>query len=524
MKRTFAVLSAALSVALALTACGSTNEDTAKESAAPSVEMDSREFFLVGSGKGPELTKSDWGKVIEDEHKLAKSETSNEYTITLDLYVGDEFQFAVDSDWNDQRGAGYLAETEKDGEAYFADSEGAGLNDDPNKANIKVEKEGNYTLVLTTDPANADNDKIEWTWNGEAAEAIDYATLDLYIKGSVITGWKNSSDEVYKMTSFLNGAYSYKTELVAGDEIIFYSFEDAEKTRPGGVAVNGTTLDVEASTENVLPEKNFTVTKNGTYTFDVDLRTGKTVAKYDPAFTGSYEAGSDWFILGSGMSKLLFESNYGGFSEIGDQYRLTPVEGTENEYAITLDLQPGDQFAIVANQMWAQKHGFKNVAEPSKDGVEYFTNARDLRVNTGGNYTLTLVIGDSYADNKIEWVRNGDVKEPLGIDLDVVVKSSEKGWDPAYGPFTTSAEKATFELDLAKDEAFTFHYFPVGITFDKIDYKNPGRSIQSSELGDKGAKNGSFGTDKDFNFIAKEAGKYKVTIDFSSGGPVVDFD
>ena len=69
---------------------------------------DSRAFAIVGSGKSPLLAASSWGGVINDEHYMTKNDGENVYTITLDLCEGDEFQFAINSSWHDQRGGGYL--------------------------------------------------------------------------------------------------------------------------------------------------------------------------------------------------------------------------------------------------------------------------------------------------------------------------------------------------------------------------------------------------------------------------------
>lgn len=64
----------------------------------------------MGSGTSPVLLESNWGAVIGDAQTLTKEvdPDANVYTITLDLEAGDEFQFAINSDWNDQRGCGYL--------------------------------------------------------------------------------------------------------------------------------------------------------------------------------------------------------------------------------------------------------------------------------------------------------------------------------------------------------------------------------------------------------------------------------
>ena len=104
VKQKLVAILAALTVALTASGCSSSEPTPTKT--ADATATDTRDFYILGNGAGALLKESNWGAVVSDAHKLAKSETSNEYTITLDLYVGDEFQFAINSDWADQKGAG----------------------------------------------------------------------------------------------------------------------------------------------------------------------------------------------------------------------------------------------------------------------------------------------------------------------------------------------------------------------------------------------------------------------------------
>ena len=118
-------------------------------------QKDERKFYVVGAGKSEILTKSNWGETFDDTFALTKDETSekNVYTITVELSVGDEFQFITDKNWSDQRGFGYLKDGKLDGEVYF--KKAAGLGDSPaEKSNIHVEKSGKYEFTLTTYPAS----------------------------------------------------------------------------------------------------------------------------------------------------------------------------------------------------------------------------------------------------------------------------------------------------------------------------------------------------------------------------------
>ena len=521
VKQKLVAILAALTVALTASGCSSSEPTPTKT--ADATATDTRDFYILGNGAGALLKESNWGAVVSDAHKLAKSETSNEYTITLDLYVGDEFQFAINSDWADQKGAGYMTETELDGESYFEDSEGAGLNSDPNKANIKVAKDGNYTLTLTTNPDDPSKDTITWVRNGDAEAAVDYTKLNFFIRGNLITEWGFSHDNAYKMTSFLNGTYEYTTELFEGDDFVFYNLN--EDGTPGNMIVNADAVDVENSTENVIvePGKNIKVAASGTYSFEYNAPSNKLVVSYDPALTQTYAPTSDWFIVGSGASSLLLTSGWGksnGFEAIGEDYRL--VADGENRYSITLDLAKGDQFTIAANPLWGRQHGFSFLDSPSKDGTEYFTQSENIRVAEPGNYTITLVVDPaSFSGDKIEWIRNGNLTSDVTGPFDVFIKAAGNGWELS-DPYPTADGVATFTYDFAADEAFTLVYYDSTNAEERGSYSNPGSSILGVEKGSTGSADADFDVQGN-DFVAKKAGTYQVTIDFTGGGPVVDF-
>lgn len=113
---------------------------------------DTRDYYVLGSGTSELLFSSNWGKVMNENYKLTKASGKNEYTITMDLKEGDEFQFAINSAWANQRGFGYLVETElSDGTTVFS-SNASPYTDAAKKANIKVDYSGNYTFTLRTYP------------------------------------------------------------------------------------------------------------------------------------------------------------------------------------------------------------------------------------------------------------------------------------------------------------------------------------------------------------------------------------
>ncbi len=244
------------------------------------VVEDTRTYAVVGSGKSPLLSASNWGKEIEDEHYLTKSEDENVYTITMDLCEGDEFQFAVDSSWNEQRGGGYMANTDIDGTDYFSVS--GGLSDSTKKANIKCLITGNYTLTLTTHPGEDAYDKIEWTYNGDMLGEILETETDYYIKGAIVTGWEDKYDDMYKMTEE-DGVYKLTIALEEGDEFLFTTIVTADGNSGVGTEyvrysniTDETSLSYVDGTEsyNIIPKQ------NGTYSFSYNPDTKELTVEF----------------------------------------------------------------------------------------------------------------------------------------------------------------------------------------------------------------------------------------------------
>ena len=223
-------------------------QDTSVFAGFVSYVEDTRTFAILGSGKSPVLMESSWGSVIGDAQTMQKEENSgaNIYTITLDLEAGDEFQFAMNSAWENQRGYGYLNTITQDGVEYFANSGGLG-DTGVKRANIKVKVSGNYTLTLTTYPGedtydtgasgysedNKENfninpyDTITWVYNGESQAGGVETQTDYYIKGAIITGWQDVYSDETKFTEE-NGIYTLTVELEEGDEFMFTSLITAE--------------------------------------------------------------------------------------------------------------------------------------------------------------------------------------------------------------------------------------------------------------------------------------------------------
>lgn len=273
-------------------------EDTSVFAGFVSYVEDTRSFAIVGSGKSEVLMESNWGAVIGEAQTMTKEdvEGENRYTITVDLEAGDEFQFAIDSSWSDQRGYGYLTTIEQDGVEYFANSGGLGETG-VKKSNIKVAVAGNYTFTLTTYPGEdtydtedsyyteegKENfnynayDSITWTYNGESTSAGGEYQTDYYIKGAIITGWEDVYTDETKFTEN-DGIYTLTIDLEEGEEFLFTTLLTSGETQSVGneyVRYTNIATDDSESQSYVTgtDSANMVAVSAGTYTFTYDPAT-----------------------------------------------------------------------------------------------------------------------------------------------------------------------------------------------------------------------------------------------------------
>lgn len=260
-----------------------------------SYQADEREFAIVGSGTSPALLESSWGTNITDEHKMTKedSDSANIYTITLDLNEGDEFQFAINTEWHNQRGYGYLDTISLDGKDYFYNAGGLG-EASTKRSNIKCAVSGNYTFTLTTYPAediydtaaanysedskegfNVNSyDKITWTYNGEGSADAGNMQVNYYIKGAVITGWEDVYSEETEFTQ-KDDLYTLSIDLTEGDEFMFTSMVTVgDTTTVGTEYIRFTNISADdAESLSFVSEgggANLIAEQGGTYTFTYD--------------------------------------------------------------------------------------------------------------------------------------------------------------------------------------------------------------------------------------------------------------
>lgn len=385
------------------------DKDTNVYSMWTSSKVDTRQWTIAGSSSaGGPLAAIGWnGGPIEGENGniLKKTEGKNEFTITIDLYVGDQFQFCIQDEegvWNTDdasgggaRGGQYLEENE------YMSAPGTGLGD--GQVNITVSVSGNYTLTLTTDAEDKNVGSIKVVRNGDAAEVtVDRSDYIWYIYGnssaetsaeSVLAGtnWganvtslQYSAYEMFKISDNEadgTGTWMQTWTLAEGDEFLLaYCLLKEE----GGIAAQDGTMfyypDIdEFNGEDAAFKKadgmgsNIVVVEGGTYTFTLTVTLNKTSNMLEGSIEVDKTADiltSDqvWKVLGGRLSYAQAvdpetgnlttdEAAYNGKTSVfadnnfgvgGTVQKLTavssPAAGMAREYEVTLELVEGDYF------------------------------------------------------------------------------------------------------------------------------------------------------------------------------------
>ncbi len=477
---------------------------------------DARAWAIVGSGKGDILTTSDWGKTINAEHALAKGE-GNTFTYTIDLYEGDQFQFAINTAWENKRGFGYLATDELDGAKCFTAMGGIGETASKGQ-NITVGVSGNYTFTLTTYPSDdyydVDNvqyseaqkevynlsnfDKISWVRNGDAAE-MAATRLDYMIKGANITAWGNMCNPATQMTNE-DGVYSLNIYLKENDQVMFvsqnYNLETFEVT-PSASVLAFSNLDDASKALFTQMGNNMGIQTSGNYKFvynsESKVLTAELLNETAPVENDYY---LDGVFDGNEWNDSLFAPEY-KFVKNGDVYELNGIE-----FAV------GDVFMIQGAKLGAtaETDGWRT----DSYNARYLKVASELvvsdnpappypnhnfRVLTAGTYNITF---DPYS--KIVGV------EVVGGENLVHAKGTFNDWSVNDDSKFTKITEDIYEYEITLTEGSDFGLMLGG---------SAGTFVNASALGDaEGNVNDLFGTTG--NFVCSQAGTYKIVYNFAT--------
>ena len=242
------------------------------------VAEDTRSWYIVGAGTSPILVASSWAGSVEDSVKeacqlKATGNATNEFSITLDLFAGDQFQIIYDWQWTGQKGYGCFTSIDN-----TQMENGGGLAGSDDKSNVNVIMDGNYTITLTTDPDNALQDTLVIVRNGDATgEKVEVSTEEttytvsestgIVVKGSWVSDWSENKELTREEGTNI---FKITMELDAGIELYFMVYDNGADT---GLGMNGTAVTDDASKALLEEAYNIKVKDAGTYTFTVDADT-----------------------------------------------------------------------------------------------------------------------------------------------------------------------------------------------------------------------------------------------------------
>lgn len=488
------------------------------------VVEDTRDFYVVGSGTSPLLVESDWGKVVNDSMKLSKASDKNEYSITMDLYAGDQFQFAINSSWHNQRGVGYLKEFELDGEEIFKNP-GSAYGNSSKRSNIEVKKSGNYTLTLTTHPnldyydtenSNyteaekenfnlSDYDTITWVRNGDAAATVETITT-YYIKGSGVTSWTDVYNAHTKMTDN-EGTHTLKVFLKEKEEFLFTSTATVgDKVTTGTEYLRYSNLDEQSKAllDNTA-SYNMVAKATGYYTF--------SYVKEASVLSVSFEEGTltptDFYIDGTFGE----ETAWSGYC-FKDAYKLVKEEGKDVYKVSNVTMKKDSEFIIQAFKQGSTERGewgtdtynglgsynFNYLSNPGELFSKVSDTNNNIKVLKEGSYDITF---DAYS--QIITVSE-HVEE---VSYDIYIKGGMNSWNFGFKEewkLTKNSENSSLyeiTLDFEKD-------WEVGLAlFNEGETTGYGTWIGLDKLGTSGDANDKF-AQASGNLKCNTAGKYKV--------------
>lgn len=497
---------------------------------------DTRTWAIVGSGQGDILSSSAWGTVITDVHALEKTEGENEFTITLDLYEDDQFQFATDTSWMNQRGFGYIPLADRtmtvDGEEVTPFSGGGGIGETADKqSNITVEYSGNYTLTLTTYPDedyyddNVNNglvsisnfDTITYEYNGPAAELSSTVT-EFYIKGQDITQWGDMYNPATQMTR-VGSAYTLTVYLKAGDQVMFTSLnvdrETGEST-VGTAYINVTNLDEESASLFTAAGNNMTVNTSGEYTFTYDADSKTLSAALDEEAT-LVEA--DYYLDGSfgGLSwnQSFYDPDYKFAAAGNDVYTLDGIE-----------LAAGDEIVIQSFTQGATEESGEKLAaynfryyrgsDGAFEAADADNNNYNIAVVTAGTYNIEF---DAYA--KIITIVPADMQHTVYIKGSFVEgwKITDENGELIDDYKLEETSDGVFEITMTiTDEMVNGTTWQAGLQLDTTTGSD-GTFIGAGALGEDTADNANalFRPETGGNLTSTTAGTYRFVYDLNAG-------
>lgn len=498
------------------------NEDTSvfsKWSSTAQVD-DTRTFYICGQGSSSVLGGS---AVLEEGAQMTKTEGKNEYTITVDLYEGDWFQFVTNTAWDYQRGWGYMTTGTINGVEYFA-SNGSIDGTKPTKMeDIVCKKDGNYTFTLTTHPADdlgkptelSNSDTITFTYNGEPTVDIE-AVPEYYIKGANITSWANMYNDSTQLTDAdEDGVYTLSVYLKQGEQFVFYTITREDGVVTEGVYINANNLDgtndyVAAKSET---SKDLVALVSGLFTFNYDTKTSILSVTCDNTYTPETYV----YYLDGAIDAT--DTTWGAYQTNPESYALSDEDGDGVYIIENIQLTEGDE--IIVRQFEKDESLVDNWGTISYNYAYLAPNGAfsqpeggtNILVNTSGVYDISF---DSYSKMIAITIHTE------GNDIyDIYIKGSViNSWAHNFADeykMTISSDETYYEMTvtLTDGDEFGLARYSKGVMEGNGDF------INSDYIGTSGDANSLFVPEGGGDFKCSVAGTYRIVYNIEDD--TVDF-
>ena len=275
-------------------------QDTPVYSMWSTAEEDTRTWMIAGNFQGEDLKNNNWGedgRLNSDKYDFEPvAGEFNTFTLTVDLYEGDVFQFGVfrydekpggvyERVWENQKGFGLLEEPGDN----FTD-EGNYLASEVNKHDIGVAISGTYEFTMQTDVNNDNIGTITWERLSDAPELealftpTIYGTFNGYVMGANI-----APEYVMEQTDTAGYEWSLTASMNQGDLMIVLPFNNYNAQVTGGTLTEGS--------DAVRNPAGYEIMFTATAKYEIQLSiTASGEDEYTYAVTvdniGAYEAGA----------------------------------------------------------------------------------------------------------------------------------------------------------------------------------------------------------------------------------------
>ena len=481
-----------------------------------STAADTHTWYLAGTSKSGLFNEAgDWkgdltDATVPDSVKLAQSTTKgNEFTITCDLFKGDQFQILNTADgWNGtsfsgQIGYGYMNpdqySTENTAQMYGQSNPyDAGAK----KQNITVGVSGNYTIKLTVDTNGNKLTEISYVRNGDIENAdIQY---EYYILGEKLNNWNTKALDFTHFATEDHSRYTLTIGMFAGDMFQFNSIDSNETALRWGPA-NSVLADDAKTTAAItnIADKNFGIAGGaGTYTFTLTLTkdgAGDDVLTVAAEKVAETMPDYDFYVKGS----------IGGDTSWSQKHQMTA--GENGDYTLTVAIAQGEEFMLVATEKGDLNTTVFNITTAYavdrfvSDQIEYKGN--NFRAKSADTFTIKI--------NAYTMAVSVSGESDEATVYAAILKGTVNGWDATKATAEqkvvfTSGNTADMTVTLNVDDEFMF------ITCDNADATCA--QVHYINAGAITLCDGLTGTQ---NIKCTKAGTYKFTITIDDIGNFV---